>query len=68
MSARTDRWTKQVGDNPSGAESGHPGTVCPGSSDPYYIVSYYINWVNTSWTYSIRFRYKVQVSCVRLVF
>ena len=25
-------------------------TVCPGSSDPFYIVSYYIKWVITSWT------------------
>ena len=28
-------------------------TVCPGSSDPFYIVSYYIRYVTTSWTYSI---------------
>ena len=28
------------------------GTVCPGSSDPFHIVSYYIKWVTTSWTYS----------------
>ena len=27
-------------------------TVCPRSSDPFYIVSYYIIWVTTSWTYS----------------
>ena len=27
-------------------------TVCPRSSDPFYIVYYYINWVTTSWTYS----------------
>ena len=26
-------------------------TICPGSSDPFHIVSYYI--VTTSWTYSI---------------
>ena len=26
-------------------------TVCPGSSDPFYIVSYYIKWVTTFWTY-----------------
>ena len=26
------------------------GTVCPRSSDPFYIVSYYIKWVTTSWT------------------
>ena len=25
--------------------------VCPGSSDPSYVVSYYIKWVTTSWTY-----------------
>ena len=25
-------------------------TVCPGSSDPKYLVTYYINWVTTSWT------------------
>ena len=30
-----------------------PGyTVCPRSIDPIYIVSYYINWVTTSLTYS----------------
>ena len=28
-------------------------TVCPRSSYSFYIVSYYTNWVNTSWTYSI---------------
>ena len=28
-------------------------TVCPGSSDPFYIVTYYIKWVTTSWTDSI---------------
>ena len=26
--------------------------MCLGSSDPFYVVSYYINWVTTSWTYS----------------
>ena len=26
-------------------------TVCPGSSDPFYIVTYYIKWDTTSWTY-----------------
>ena len=25
--------------------------MCPGSSYQYYIVSYYIKWVTTSWTY-----------------
>ena len=28
-------------------------TMCPGSSDPFYIVSYYIKWVTTSWTHVI---------------
>ena len=28
-----------------------PNTVCPGSSYPFYIVSYYIKRVTTSWTY-----------------
>ena len=27
-------------------------TVCPRSSDPFYIVIYYMKWVTTSWTYS----------------
>ena len=27
--------------------------ICPVSSDPFYIVTYYIKWVTTSWTYSI---------------
>ena len=25
-------------------------TVCPKSSDPFYIVTYYIKWVTSSWT------------------
>ena len=25
-------------------------TVCPRSSDPFYIATYYIKWVTTSWT------------------
>ena len=28
-------------------------TMCPGSSDPFYIVSYYMKWVTTSWAHSI---------------
>ena len=28
-------------------------TVCPGSSDPFYTVRYYIKWVITSLTHSI---------------
>ena len=27
-------------------------TVCPSSSDPFYVVSYCITWVTTSWTHS----------------
>ena len=26
-------------------------TVCPRSIDPFYIASYYLKWVKTSWTY-----------------
>ena len=25
-------------------------TVCPRSSDPFHVVTYYIQWANTSWT------------------
>ena len=32
--------------------SRHFSTVCQGSSDPFHIVTYYIKWVTTSWTYS----------------
>ena len=28
-------------------------TVCPRSSDPFYVVTCYIKWVTTSWTDSI---------------
>ena len=28
-------------------------TLCPRSSDPFYVVSYNMKWVTTSWTYSI---------------
>ena len=30
-----------------------PATICPGSSDPFYIVTYYIKFITTSWTQSI---------------
>ena len=26
--------------------------MCPGSGDPFYVVTYYIELVTTSWTYS----------------
>ena len=29
-------------------------TVCPGSSDPFCNVTYYMKWVTTSWTYSTK--------------
>ena len=29
-------------------------TVCPGSSDPFYVVTYNIKWVTTSWTHSMQ--------------
>ena len=31
-------------------------TVFPKSSDPSYVVSYYIKWVTTSWTHNIKGR------------
>ena len=43
-------------------------TVCPKSLDIIYIVSFYINWVKTSWTDSTKKdlstkqnRYKIQI-------
>ena len=33
-------------------------TICPGSRDPFYTVSYYIKWVTTSWTHSINAKKK----------
>ena len=27
-------------------------TICPRSVDPFFIVTYYIKWIKTSWTYS----------------
>ena len=38
-------------------------TICPRSSDPFYIVSYYIKWVTTSWTYSMS-HYKTFIEVV----
>ena len=38
-----------------GLRATHRGTrtVCPRSSGPFYVVTYYIKWVTTSWTHSI---------------
>ena len=37
--------------NPDVSNTEH--TVSPGSSDPFYILTSYIKWVTTSWTYCI---------------
>jgi len=37
---------------PSSELPSNLSTICPRSSDPFYIVSYYIKWVTTSWTHS----------------
>ena len=29
----------------------HLHTICPGSGDPFYILTYYIKLVTTSWTH-----------------
>ena len=42
------------------------GTVCPRSSDPFYIVSYYINWVTTSWTHSTSIEWYLITRCARV--
>ena len=34
---------------------GRLSAIYPRSSDPFYIVSYYIKWVTTSWTHSKKF-------------
>ena len=31
------------------------GTVCPRILDPFYIVTYFIKWTKTFWTYSMPF-------------
>ena len=31
-----------------------PSTVCPRSSDSFYVVTYYMKWVTTSWTYCMQ--------------
>ena len=51
-------WVKTSRTNSSGyainlcAMHGYLSTVCPRSSDPFYTVSYYIEWVTTFWTFS----------------
>jgi len=42
------KWVK----TPLTMKYGTSSTVCPGSSDPFCIVSYYIKRGTTSWTYS----------------
>ena len=36
-------------------------TVCPGSSDPFYILTYYIKWATTSWIHSMYFQFEIEV-------
>ena len=39
-----------------------PVTVCPRSSDPFYIVIYYKKWVTTSWTDGNSMQFTVPIS------
>ena len=32
--------------------AGGDNTICPRSIDPFYVISYYIEWVTKSWTHS----------------
>ena len=52
-----DRWTEIEREKKKKKEIENPTSVqyiiCPRSSDPFYIVGYYIKWVTTSSTYSI---------------
>ena len=41
------------------------GTVCPGSSDPFYILTYYIRLVTTSWTHSNKYITQIQSALAR---
>ena len=34
----------------------HSNAMCPISSDPFYLVTYYIKWVTVSWTDSRKYR------------
>ena len=44
-------------------------TECLGSSDHFYIVSYYIKWVTTYWTHSNRDNYQIQfISGINILF
>ena len=38
-------------------------TVCPSSSDPFYIVGYHVKWVTTSWAHSIS-KYLQKKDCI----
>ena len=39
-------------------------TVCLGSSDPFYVVSYYVKWVTTSWTHSMFKNFSLRVNVI----
>ena len=43
----------------------HRDTVCPRSSDSFYIVSYYLKWVTTSLTYSTYISSLLRKCCAR---
>ena len=47
----------------------HTYTLCSGSSDPFYIVGYYIKWVTTSWTHSILCanHFAVHIFCINTI-
>ena len=47
----TRMWTHVKSMNSPFQVSNGDREVCPGSSDPFYIVSYYNGRVTTSWTY-----------------
>ena len=60
---QTDRNIENQSNSKKRTEDRHNNivhTVCPRSSAPFYIVTYYIKWGTTSWTYST----SINVICI----
>ena len=43
-------------------------TLCPGSSDPFYVATYYMKWDTTSWTYSTMLNWTIFLARRRVIY
>ena len=47
-------------------QTGREHTICPGSSDPFYVVTYYIKWITTLFGHIVEKENAIEMCFIRI--